>query len=814
MSVSSRITLDWSIEVTSPGGVGSTQTFSSGGNLHGVRPSSFKLDQREGIAGSVLEVRFPNATQFFDIWDVGNPLTAGTKIVLKVDGFTRFTGWIKKPIRKFGANDRSMTITAHDRMGMTKDATVAINEKRATLTNTFLLRRKQPGSQVFQSVTPSSPPVLGTITSVTDPGGDESNMVSVGHGLDDGDTVLISGTTEYDGVYKITKINNDNFTIAFDFVSDDSGLFVKMDLIQLWAEDFIVAVWLGQPSVDGVRVQLSEFKPAYEIGAIIFEHATVRRIGDTDADQQTLDDIEDEVWAKIVYYVEEADPNDEPTLVSNLIKAAMEQPVVDGGLGWTEGVEFVITDNTPSDILSGMRWVTDHGDGDFISFMSNLYDNPKIGLAPSYRVRDFNGNGQVQFKLVTQDNDNSIDIDVIFDADLSNPFTSLYTRIVLVNNDANRRNLMRSDTGYAPLVTDIFPTGDFPSGGVQGVTETRDAPGSSAVGVENLYDGTVKTSWGYFSISKNYPHDLILPQDKALFQVRFPSVERIESIRYNSRISFTGGDDGQPFLHDDLTGEEAIKNIYKIHQNQRITVEYNPDTDDVPDPLTWFPIHKDLYLSEVDPLAGRESFKTVSGIDVETRHLRGMINNPLFARTADTVSGGIRLLLWWMSEFIVFAQGRVLDIDGTQPTVKFTDNDADPERCLFNIADNLVDMYRPELLILAEGTGLKFRTLVLKTNDVFSFQTKVDDDPDEVALGYKLMTTRLDVESKENELRVRIDPRPDVRIGSTVHASKFDPDKYYLVKGNSLIMVGGKLGQVLFLSDKESVSGNEPSGFC
>lgn len=807
MATHGSTTFEWTIECTPPGGVGSPIIFNSG-SQHKTRPSTFKLDQREDVAASSLEIRFPDATQFFNVWNTSNPLTVGTEVVLRVDGFTRFTGWIKDPKPRFSAKDRSVSIVARDRMDI-KDAVVDIDLRRDTFRKKINLVRKNPLSTIFLSVEDLAGGEDGAITAFAANGATLTRVTSAGHNLLDDEIVQITGTTNYNGVYSIQLVNVNQFDILVAFVADDAtGDFNQVDWIRPWSEEYIIPVWVGNPSdptAGAQRVLLSEYEMLYEVGGISFNQSTVRVIGDIDDDEEDLDDVDDEIYADIVYY----DDTDDSTMISNLMRLVFEQSQATGGLAWTEGVEYQVTDETTADILSGMRWNTLEGDGDAISFIQNLYDNPRIGLAPNYWMRDFNGNGQVDLQLVTQDNDNAIDVDIILDAQLPNPFSSVYSRAVLVNNSSTRKNIMRD-----AAIVDVFPTGDFPEGVVEGVTETQDHPTSSAVGPENLQDGTAKTSWGYAAIGGKgaFPLDMDLPIDKVLCTIDFGQVEEIDALYIMSHFTFEGGDESQPTLHDDDTGKNAVNGIKKIHEPMRISIEYSTDTDASPDADSWYVMHPDLYLMQMD-IVESDGWKQVEGINREARHIRIMINNPAFVKVGESnwSADAERALLWFVSEMIVLSRGRVLDDSDNQPFVQFTDNSSDPERCLYDITDTLVDMYRPTLLTLLEAAGLKYKTLIIETDDVWDFTTKTGD-ADDVGLGYKFLVTRLDAASKENDWVVTIDPRPDIRIGHTVYSSRIDPDKRYLVHGSTLQLISGRLSHTLVLSDHETVDGGAVGG--
>ena len=820
MATSGNTTFAWELWCSPPGGVGSPVIFKSGG-LHKTRPSSWKLDQKEDISASSLEIRFPDATHFFNMWNDYNPLTVGTKVVLKVDGFTRFTGKVYDFMPHFSAADRSVTIICRDRMGALKDAVVDIDIRRDTSREKINLIRKNPLSSIFLSVINVTPAETGAITvfAISPAGADITRVTSAGHALSDNEIVKITGTTNYDGIYSIQYVDANNFDIALTFVLNDAtGNWTRVGWIRPWAEEYIVPVWIGDPNnpVSGAkRVLLSEYEMLYEIGGIAFNESTVRTIGQIDNDEQLLNAIEDVIYADIIYY----DTSDDSTMISNLMRLVFGQSVATGGLGWTEGVEYQITDETTGDILSGMEWNTQEGDGDAISFIANLYDDPRIGLAPSYWMRDFNGNGQVNLKLIAQDNNNAIDVDIILDAQLPNPFSSIYSRAVLVNNSSTRRNLMRD-----AVITDLMPqtiiNTPLPWGNVIGVTETGNHPSSSAIGPENLQDGTSATSWGYFSVGgkSTYDLDMVLPFDKPLAQIDLSPVnkvaETIDSIYMKALFTFEGGDESQPYLHDTNTGEDAANGMYKVHEPMRHTIEYNTDIGDVPNVNSWYTISPDLYNVEMDIVQG-DAWIKVEGINQKARWIRIVVNNPAFVKVAESnwSAQAYRALLWFSSEIIVLGLGRVQDVDGHLPSVQFTDNPADPLRCLYDIYDNLVDMYRPKLLAFLEACGLKFKTLVIEAEDIWDFITK-KGDPEDVGFGYKYLVSKLDAASKENEWTVMIDPRPDIRIGHTVYSSKLDPDKKYLVMGSSLQMVGGKMIHTLELTDVNTVDGDEPTGYC
>lgn len=62
----------------------------------------------------------------------------------------------------------------------------------------------------------------GSITAYADAGGGQVDVTSVGHGLSDGMTVTISGTTNYNGTFEIVFVSVDNFEIAATWNGDDA----------------------------------------------------------------------------------------------------------------------------------------------------------------------------------------------------------------------------------------------------------------------------------------------------------------------------------------------------------------------------------------------------------------------------------------------------------------------------------------------------------------------------------------------------------------------------------------------------------------
>lgn len=743
MAVHSRTTFDWVLSLTPPGGIGSTITFESG-SQHKMRPSAFKLDQREDVASSRLEIRFPDATQFLDAWDVTNPLAPGTEVVLSADGLNLFTGWIYDHTFTYNADARSVVVVANDRMASLKDACVDMKLWRQGIRpGKFLLTQNDGDDTLFES-----------IDTVPDP-------------------------DEY---------------------------------LRPWHSEYLVPVWIyDHDALQYFRVPYSEYQVLYNIGAILFRNSQIRVMGLLDGDD-TLYDLTEatpdplfDIYADFVYFTD-----DDSTMISNLLREAFEYTAADGGLGWTEDTEYEIEDETTGDILNGMQWNTDEGDGDCQSFLQNLYDNPKIGLAPSYWIRDFNGNGQVTAKLVTQESRDAEakDIDLIMDAQFPSPIPNIYTRAVLVNNEPTRELLSR----FGGMFSDEFPGVDTAT---TELPKMHDDPIHKGPGY--LADDTARTSWGYGWVNKvsNWGLDEVMPSDILLFTCDLGIIDEeaheVDTIHICVHWTTTGqGSEPniQPAFHDETTDEWAY-DIVQVHENMRFTVEYNLDSDGTPDPDAWFPVHPDLYYTEVDPLVSRDSWITVNGIDKEIRWLRVIINNPLYVRLADNhlFGNAWRGMFWFMTEFQVYGGSRVPGDGEELPSVQFTDDPEDPLRCMCNLAGDEIDMYRPNLLTITEATGLKYRTMVYENNDLWEFMEKDDDDCDLVSMGYKYLVTRLDSLSRENEWKVRIDPRPDVRIGDTIYSTKLDDEKTFLVHGNTIQMASGQMTHTVILSNHNIVAG-------
>jgi hypothetical protein len=219
-------------------------------------------------------------------------------------------------------------------------------------------------------------------------------------------------------------------------------------------------------------------------------------------------------------------------------------------------------------------------------------------------------------------------------------------------------------------------------------------------------------------------------------------------------------------------------------------------------------------LGPGDSRGARESWKVVEDIGCDTRHLRVIVNNPMFFKASNSTKG-FRGMLWWMSEFQVYEKNRLFDaLTNALPEVAFTDDPADTFRYRFDLSNTIVDMYRPSLIqrlncYTNDATPLKIglacKTLILETNDMFDFVQKLATDPADVSVGWKYLVSRLDAASRENEWTVRISPRPDILIGDTVHSSRLDPDRYFLVHGSSIELTATRASQTLTLSDHDFI---------
>ena len=64
--------------------------------------------------------------------------------------------------------------------------------------------------------------MTGSITVFADAGGGQVTVTSAGHGLQEDQTVTISGTTNYNGTFTATGVTTDTFEITDTWVADDA----------------------------------------------------------------------------------------------------------------------------------------------------------------------------------------------------------------------------------------------------------------------------------------------------------------------------------------------------------------------------------------------------------------------------------------------------------------------------------------------------------------------------------------------------------------------------------------------------------------
>ncbi len=132
------------------------------------------------------------------------------------------------------------------------------------------------------------------ITAFADGGGGTVDVTAGTHGFDDGDTVTISGTTNYNGTFIITLIDVDNFTITDTFVADDATGTVSEEQFEDVtrhrirfdtaaqsgydpAVDDVIqqAVSGATGTVEAVIIDFGSFAGQDAIGTIVFKIATV-----------------------------------------------------------------------------------------------------------------------------------------------------------------------------------------------------------------------------------------------------------------------------------------------------------------------------------------------------------------------------------------------------------------------------------------------------------------------------------------------------------------------------------------------------------
>jgi len=65
--------------------------------------------------------------------------------------------------------------------------------------------------------------LAGSITGITDAGGGEIQVAVTSHGMVTGDYCFITGTTSYDGLYEVTKVNDNAFKVTATYTSSQTG---------------------------------------------------------------------------------------------------------------------------------------------------------------------------------------------------------------------------------------------------------------------------------------------------------------------------------------------------------------------------------------------------------------------------------------------------------------------------------------------------------------------------------------------------------------------------------------------------------------
>ena len=71
----------------------------------------------------------------------------------------------------------------------------------------------------------------GNITAFSDAGGGKVTVTSAGHGCSNGEVVTISGTTNYNGVYTISGVTTNTFNITHAFVATETGTFKRGTIV-------------------------------------------------------------------------------------------------------------------------------------------------------------------------------------------------------------------------------------------------------------------------------------------------------------------------------------------------------------------------------------------------------------------------------------------------------------------------------------------------------------------------------------------------------------------------------------------------------
>jgi len=845
-------TLHYSFEFTAPDGDTDYTVTLSDEDDSLVKVSSVVYETRDDSPAARLELRIANATHFYDQWDLYNPFAVGAVVVWKVDGIKRMTAQISEANPAYGSLDRSMVLIAYDKMWATKDAVVEMTRRRKVIRERVNLTRVED-SLIFECDADKYPwaeeftPVPVWVKEPKDDGSaksyrvfpteyqaifdrgfivfnyDELRVVDPDEVVDpdgDGDVVLDDYDTEiwaeivyYDDTDESTKVST-LLTDMFVYDSEDGGLG--------WVEDTDFSL---------------EDTPQDILNRI--DHHT--KSGDSDLNVLISNLYDDPDWAvprnywirdfngtgfvtgKYVFQqsglVFNGDFNLDPAIhtagnwafnaaiwtwgASHMDKdadgvGALEQQLyaIEGD---TYSVKFTISNWTAGDVtpeLGGTSGDAVNADGTYIQYIACGADGDTdytktLEFVPSnaarFRIDD------VMVQKVPKD------IDTIMEAHFPVELEPIYSKAILVNNNAEGINITR----------DVTP--DDEMSGAHGTTEIPDATfHGCGTGTGMLVDGRGSSSWGYFKCGSYAPHT-VLPQDQEL--VSFDLGEELPIDRAIISVQWTFNRDAEGQLLVDGTTKKEVAALYRVLEPQRITVEGNTSTGGSPDEDGWYALCEDLYFMECTPGEDERSWKARDGvfeiksIGAKSRYIRVVVNNPMFATVSDHP---YRAMIWWLSDIAFYSDNYLRDADGELPYVEFVNADRDENRWMFDMKNTIVDMYRPELfnrlyaLYDDKHFSLAHKTLIVENNRIFDFQTKIDDDPENVSIGYKYLVSRLDAASRENSWVVRISPRPDIIIGDTVYSSALNSNKYFLVHGSRIEITASRVTQTLTLSDHDA----------
>jgi len=536
-----------------------------------------------------------------------------------------------------------------------------------------------------------------------------------------------------------------------------------------WADEYVIPLWSGTIGGEHRLIPLEEYTILHEIGGIAFRNSMVHTVGDTTSGSPATD-FSGSLSGRIAYY----DQTDTSMRVSQILMRAFIYYKSKGGLGWTNGVDFILQD-TPTDKVNRMHWITDEGDGYISDFISWLYDNAAVGLAPSYQIHDFDGLGVVEGRLITQNSGSGVakDIDTVYDSDFPSDLRDIYSRAVLLNNDTTRHNIIKDK------LSSIVQMSSFPS------------PPFVQVGVkENTIDGSSNTAFGFWEHGE-FAIDAILPEDVDFLQYNFSEDVEIDTIQLCARYFYGSGTP----IFDNIGAFPTLKMIY-THPIYTIwwNIAAGPE-------FVWFPLHPDLFYFAVDPVAGRDSWKIVEDIGVTVRNLKVVINVPMFAKSGEDNQGNAdRVIVYYLTDFKVLRRGRIVDLNtNTQPEISFSTS-GEPD--LIDLAGNPVVMNRPVLVEKLICIDLPKKTLIVEADDVHDFSGSG-------SIGSRLLATELDFHSRQNDWSIEIKPRADLYLGDTVFFSRLNPDAFYTLKGFTMAYDGSQLGQMAYMSNYEQDYGGE-----